>query len=174
MNHYGKELFNRFKEESITILTLLNQYKWQLGIGSTVWLYFYIHYILYYYSSMTYQSHSWINWRKEISTEQLVGYNHQTLAQDLLKSVQVRYLDVQNQGNLLLPIAQFLKDLDSEIQDAKKYVWWYELLHRFYGEYTFMLQAAKYEQVKDGIMRLEFLKSLFLSWFTKYIVLGNV
>jgi hypothetical protein len=37
-----------------------------------------------------------------------------------------------------------------------------------------MLQATKYEQVKDGIMRLEFLKSLFLSWFMKYIVLGNV
>ncbi|NBV40274.1 hypothetical protein EBR77_00335, partial [bacterium] len=162
------------QKNGITVYAFLREYKWQLGIGSVVSLYFYIHYILYYYSWMTYQSRSWVHWKKEISTVQLVGHNHQALAQDLLKAVQIRYVDVQNQGNILLPIAQFLKDLDSEIQDAKKYVWWYELLHRFYGEYTFMLQAAKYEQVKDGIMRLEFLKSLFLSWFTKYIVLGNV
>lgn len=172
--YYGEDFFNRVQENGSLFYRCMQEYKWHLGAGSVVTLYLYIQYILYYYSWMTYQSSSWTHWKKEISTDLLVGYNHQALAQDLLKAIQIRYVDVQNQGNILLPIAQFLKELDREIQDAQRYVWWYECLDRFYGKYTFFLRVEKYQEVKDARTRLEFLKSLFISWFTKYIVLGNM
>jgi hypothetical protein len=107
----------------------------------------------------------WALWKQDVASEQLKTKYDAQVTQELLHAIQVRYIKLYDIADFVGPIQSFMVDIDSEIEDLKRY-----------NRYACWLQsiglrrcvaAELYSSSHERIERLTALKVLCLHWLSK-------
>lgn len=104
----------------------------------------------------------WSAWRKEQELSNLTGDAAMELARELIKDIQMRYLDVSNVTDVIGPVRQFMIVADREIEQLREYAKLAHFMEKL--QLSFMINQTLVSSVDKRLHRLELLKTLCLEW----------
>lgn len=104
----------------------------------------------------------WSFWHKEQEVQNLSGEAAINLARDLIKDIQMRYLDVSNVTDVIGPVRQFMIAVDGEIEQLREYTKIAKFMEMF--QLSFVIDQQLLAGADKRIHRLEALKTLCLEW----------
>lgn len=111
---------------------------------------------------------SWGAWKKEVPMDTLLAIPQDKLTQDLMMSIQERYISIENPTDSLTPLMTFCK----EISDEK------DLVAAYHNYVSWCIQCSlnKILPISDTLLaqlalrkqRITYLSTLFQSWLAHY------
>lgn len=119
------------------------------------------------------QDHGWANWKNNIAFEMLRAIPQQELGKELLYAIQKKYQSPTNLTDFLTPLMLFLKDIEKEKKKLNKFLNTHKLIKAIYLKRIFPTQENLIKKTQERIMRLDYLKDVFLHWITDYKIALN-
>ncbi len=108
------------------------------------------------------RQHLWSFWHKEQDISNLAGDAAMDLARDLIKDVQMHYLDVSNVTDVIGPVRQFMIAVDTEIEQLREYAKLAKFMELL--QLSMVIDQPLLSSVDKRVHRLEVLKTLCLEW----------
>lgn len=111
------------------------------------------------------QHDAWSVWRRDVSVAQKKNQYDAAFAQELLHTIQVRYMKLASIEDFMGPIQQFMHDNAAELQDMQSYVRTARWLQSIGLQRC--VDMKLYHEANERIERLELLKVVCLHWLSK-------
>lgn len=122
---------------------------------------------LIYLHSKLKSSNCWSLWRSNLTIEELYFIPRQTLYNDLLTNIRMRYINFKNFKDNLAPLSNFLESVEKEEDYIKQYERIIKILKNMHITGIFFYSHDLFKQLKKRSSRLLFLKSAFLNWYSE-------
>ena len=101
------------------------------------------------------QPNNWSNWQNYLNLNNLVSTHQESLYQDLDKQIKAKYE------------LYFLQDIDNEINKINSYLKFIKVISFFRVNKLYLVSSSDIKLYEDKIVKLNYLKNLFLSWQNK-------
>ncbi len=111
---------------------------------------------------------SWCNWKAEAPFETFKNGDKKELAQELLESIQTRYLNSSNPTDHVGPLNSFLEDYRRELYIFRSYFFIATWIKRLHLTKIFPVNNQDIELLKEKIERLCYIKAIFFEWTNEY------
>ena len=111
---------------------------------------------------------AWCNWKAEVTFETFKNGEKKELAQELLESIQTRYLNSSNPTDHVGPLNSFLEDYRRELYIFRSYFFIATWIKRLHLTKIFPINNQDIELLKEKIERLCYIKAIFFEWTCEY------
>lgn len=115
----------------------------------------------------------WSSWKHELSFDQLCLIPQQTLARELIFSIQQQGLDTQKPTDFMVPLVFFLHVIEEERIKLLYYQTLYNRMTMLKCGAFFPFNKKRYDAIEKRLQRLSFVKNVFISWMAEFNVAHN-
>lgn len=148
--------------------TFLHDNKLYLGASALAALYSYYCYQVICGNLYLQRTDLWSSWKNDLSFDQLCAIPQQTLARELILSIQHQGLDTQKPTDFVVPLVTFLQVIEEE----RKTLLYYQTLHSRITTVKcarlFPFNKKRYNRIEERLQRLSFVKNIFISWMAEF------
>jgi hypothetical protein len=110
----------------------------------------------------------WSYWKGHLSLEKLFEIPQSHLSEELIKEVQRQYTAEANPTDFLTPLMTFMDMAEKEKAALEQYNTICSYLEKLHILRFFKHDQELYEQSKEKLQKLAYLKNIFLSWLADY------
>lgn len=148
--------------------TFWHDNKFSLGASALFALYSYYCYQVICGNLYLKRTDLWSSWKNGLSFDQLCAIPQQSLARELVLSIQHQGLDVQKPTDFTVPLVTFLQVIEEE----RKALLYYQTLHSRITMVKcgilFPFNKKRYKCIEERLQRLSFVKNIFISWMAEF------
>ena len=162
-----------FDELSKQSKAILKKHKKEIIFGGAAFTYLFICYLLIRGNNYLGRLDIWSSWKVDISLYNLYAIPHEKISRELLIEIQKRYTRSDKPTDFMLPIINFLYDIDKEITQLNFYRKLYVWLKRLRLHYIMPLNTQRFMSIKERLKRTLFIKNIFLTWAAHYKIEHN-
>ncbi|MBT4855507.1 hypothetical protein HOM50_03225 [bacterium] len=119
----------------------------------------YISYLVIRANRLMHNEGKWTNWKGSLSLETLLAQPIDTIGQDLLGEISIRYKDPQTELNIAHAFIIFAKDIKSELTLLKRYIKAIKLMKRLKLDKVLPFDELLEQKAHDAILKLNFLQN---------------
>jgi hypothetical protein len=110
----------------------------------------------------------WFAWKRNSSLSNLLNENQQDLQEQLMVSIQARYLQPSNPTNFIDPIIHFIGDINHELTTLRRYHSLISLLNDFYISRIMLVKSDLAMAIQEKIDRVVYIKKVFDCWIGQH------
>jgi len=110
----------------------------------------------------------WSSWKHELSFDQLCQIPQQSLARELVLSIQHHGLDMQKPTDFMSPLVLFLQVIEQERITLLYYQTLYNRITTVKCSIIFPFNKKRYNRIEERLQRLSFVKNIFISWMAEF------
>ena len=110
------------------------------------------------------QENNWIVWKKILSIQDLQTMPHNEIARELLRAIQLKYVNQKNPTDSITPLVNFVQDVQKEKQYIQHYLWLTAMIRKCYLSKLFPFNNEQREHIQKLEQRLDFIHHIFISW----------
>lgn len=117
---------------------------------------------------------NWSTWKKELTNQDIALIPQADFALELMAEIQHRHLTIDRPTDFLSPVAQFIKTIDKEINQLKRYEQTYRWTSHIYLAPILPFDRKKFARAQEKIERLLYLKHCAVTWLAQYKMIVNM
>jgi len=153
--------------------TFWDDNKFYIGAGGVIGLYSYYCYQVICGNLYLKKTDLWSSWKHELSFDQLCLIPQQTLARELILSIQHQGIDMQKPTDFMVPLVLFLHVIEEERRELLYYQTLYRRISMLKCRFLFPFNRKRYNHIEERLRRLSFVKNIFISWMAEFNVEHN-
>lgn len=144
------------------------EYKYRLALATLAGTYGYLWYTLYTIQNNITDTHTWSAWKHDCTLESLLALPPETLSEELINTIQNRYINDENPTDFISPLIQFAQDIKKEQENLTAYETTLQRYQKLYLYKLITIPEDLITTIKTKKQRVIYLHTLFQSWITRY------